>query len=47
MLKTFPEAGEYREAESLTGRIEWLYTPEFRLYGYDCDLENSRVFRLD
>ena len=45
-LDVFVEDPEYL-AESLTGRMEWRYTPEFQLYGYDCDLENSRVFRLD
>ena len=34
-------------AESLTGRMEWRYTPELQLYGYDCELDNARVFRLD
>ena len=46
LVDIFLEDPEYL-AESLTGRMEWLYTPEFQLYGYDCDLENSRVFRLD
>ncbi len=46
ILDVFVEDPEYL-AELLTGRMEWLYTPEFQLYDYDCDLENSRVFRLD
>ena len=46
LLDIFLEDPEYL-AESLTGRMEWLYTPEFQLYDYDCDLENSRLFRLD
>ena len=46
LLDIFVEDPEYL-AESLTGRMEWIYTPELQLYEYDCDLENSRVFRLD
>ncbi len=34
-------------AEPISGRMEWLYAPELERYGYDCDLEVSRVFRLD
>ena len=34
-------------AEPISGRMEWLYAPELERYGYDCDLEVARVFRLD
>ena len=46
ILDIFLEDPEYL-AEALAGRVNWLYAPEFRLYGYNCDLEVSRVFRLD
>lgn len=45
-LEIFLEDPEHL-AETLTGRVDWLYAPEFQLYAYDCDLDVSRVFRLD
>ena len=46
VLDLFLEDPEYL-AETVTGSVEWLYAPEFQRYGYDCDPEVSRLFRLD
>ncbi|MED5534317.1 MAG: DUF6152 family protein [Pseudomonadota bacterium] len=47
ILDIFLEDPEYL-AESLAGRVEWLYAPELQLYRYNCDPEVSRRgFSLD
>jgi hypothetical protein len=46
VLDLFVEDPEYL-AEPVTGRVEWIYAPELQRYGYDCDPEVSRAFRLD
>lgn len=46
VLDLFVEDPEYL-VEPLSARVEWHYTPEFQRYGYDCDPEVSRMFRLE
>ena len=46
VLDLFLEDPEYL-AQPVTGRVEWIYAPEFQRYDYDCDPEVSRTFRLD
>jgi hypothetical protein len=46
VVDLFLEDPEYLAAP-VTGRVEWLFAPELQRYGYDCDPEVSRMFRLD